>query len=135
MWRWAEAEEEFKRAISLNPNYPTAHQWFAGYLQTKRQFDQALSEIKRAQELDPLSSIINDHVAWIHLLKNDLKPAVEQCQRNLELNPNFPGTHYLLGAAYFKQQRYGEATAEFQKATELSGRTSQWLGSLGYCYA
>ena len=135
MWRWAEAEEEFKRAISLNPNYPTAHQWYAGYLQTKRQFDSALREAKRAQELDPLSPIINDHVAWIHLLKNDLNPGIEQCQRNLELNPNFPGTHYLLGLAYFKQRRYGDATAEFEKAVELSGRTGQWLCPLGYCYA
>ncbi len=135
MWRWAEVEAEHKRAISLNPNYPTAHQWFAGYLQTKRQFDAALREIKRAQELDPLSPIISDHVAWIHLLKNDLNAVIEQCQRNIELNPNFPGTHYLLGAAYLKQRRHEEATAEFQKAVELSGRASQWLSPLGYCYA
>jgi tetratricopeptide (TPR) repeat protein len=135
MWHWTEAEEEFKRAISLNPNYPTAHQWYAGYLQKKGQFDSALREVKRALELDPLSPIINDHVAWIHLLKNDLNPGIEQCQRNLELNPNFPGTHYLLGLAYFKQRRYGDATAEFEKAVELSGRAGQWLCPLGYCYA
>jgi len=135
MWRWAQAEEEFKRAISLNPNYPTAHQWFAGYFQTKRQFDDAMREIKRAQELDPLSPIINDHVAWVHLFKNDLNAVVEQCQRNIELNPSFPGTRYLLGSAYLKQRHYEEATAEFQKAVELSGRASIWLGPLGYCYA
>jgi tetratricopeptide (TPR) repeat protein len=135
MWRWAEAEGEYKLAISLNPNYPTAHQWYAGYLQIKGRFDSALGEAKRAQELDPLSPIINDHVAWLHLLKNDLEPGLEQCQRNLELNPDFPGTHYLLGLARFKQRRYAEATAEFQKGVELSGRTGQWLCPLGYSYA
>ncbi len=57
MWRWAEAEQEYQRAISLNPNYATAHLWFGTYLRTKGQFDDALRETKRAQELDPLSSV------------------------------------------------------------------------------
>src|SRR6266496_4421566 len=67
--------------------------------------------------------------------ENDLNSVVEQCQRNIELNPSFPGTHYLLGSAYLKQRRNDEATAEFQKAVELSGRAIQWLSPLGYCFA
>jgi DNA-binding winged helix-turn-helix (wHTH) protein/TolB-like protein/Flp pilus assembly protein TadD len=134
-WRWAEAEEEHKRAISLNPNYATAHQWFAFYYLTTRQFDNALTEAKRAQELDPISPIVTDQVALIYLLKNELNSAIEQCRRNIELNPSFPGTHYLLGSAYLKQQSYKQATTEFQKAVDLSGRASVWLSSLGYCYS
>jgi len=136
LWRWAEAEAEFKRAISLNPNYPTAHHWFSLYFGIKRQFDDEMREIKRAQELDPLSPIISVNVAAVYLLKNDLNSAVEQCQRIIELDPSFPEAHGLiLGFAYLKQRRYEEATAEFQKAVELSGRAGRYLSFLGYYYA
>ena len=133
-WRWAEAEEEYKRAISLNPNYPTAHQWFARSLYTKRQFDDAMKEMKRAQELDPLSPIIGANVAYVYLLKNDPNSAIVQCQKIIELDPGFPEAHAGLAFAHLKQQRYEEATAEFQKAVELSGRASRNLSDLGHCY-
>ena len=134
-WRWAEAEEEIKRAISLNPNYPTAHHWYAYYFYIKRQFDDAMREIKRAHELDPLSPVISENVANVYLLKNDLNSAVEQCQRTIELDPGFADVHYILGFAYLKRGRNEEATAEFQKAVGLSGRAGTYLGNLGYCYA
>jgi eukaryotic-like serine/threonine-protein kinase len=135
LWRWAEVDQEFKRAISLNPNYPTTHLWFSVYLRIRRQFDDALREIKRAQELDPLSLTINRQLAAAYLLKNDIESAVEQCQRTIELDPSFHLAHETLGWAYLKQRRYEEATAEFQKAVELSGRASNVLGFLGYSYA
>jgi Tfp pilus assembly protein PilF len=135
LWRWSEAEAEYKRAISLNPNYATAHQWFAGFLRSKRQFDDALREIKRAQELDPLSSIIGINVASDYLLKNDPNSVIEQNNRIIELDPSFPRAHETLGFAYLKQRRYEQATTEFQKAVELSARASNFLSSLGYCYA
>jgi serine/threonine protein kinase/Tfp pilus assembly protein PilF len=135
MWHSAEAEEEYKRAISLNPNYPTAHHWFGWYFQTKRQFDDALREIKRAQELDPLSPVISAQLADVYLLTNDPSSAVERCKRVIELDPSFPGAHVCLGFAYLKQQYYEEATAEFQKGVDLSGRTANVLSNLGYCYA
>jgi Flp pilus assembly protein TadD len=135
MWRWAEAEEEFKRAINLNPNYSTAHHWFSLYLRVTRQFDYAMREIKRAQELDPLSPVISGNVALVYLLKNDASSAIEQCQRIIELDPSFPEAHSTLGFAYVKRRRYEEATAEFQNAVELSGRASFYLSYLGYCYA
>ena len=94
-----------------------------------------MAEIKRAQELDPLSPVIGVNVAEVYLLKNDPNSAFEQCQRIIELDPSFPIAREFLGWAYFKQRRYEEATAEFQKAVELSGRASLYLGDLGYCYA
>jgi TolB-like protein/Flp pilus assembly protein TadD len=134
-WRWAEADQEYKRAINLNPNYPTAHHWYSAYHISKREFDDALREIKRAQDLDPLSPVISNQVAWVYLLKNDLDSAIEQCQRIIELDPNNPGAHKLLGSAYLKQRRYEEVIAELQKAVELSGRASIDLSQLGYGYA
>jgi serine/threonine protein kinase/tetratricopeptide (TPR) repeat protein len=135
LWRWAEAEEEYKRAISLKPNYPTAHHWFSIYFRTKMQIDDAMREIKRAQELDPLSSVFSVNVAEVYLFKNDINAAIGQSQRVIELDAGFPYAHDVLGVAYLKQRRYEEATAEFQKAVELSGRASQILSHLGYCYA
>ncbi|MGH9874435.1 MAG: protein kinase domain-containing protein [Pyrinomonadaceae bacterium] len=134
-WRWAEAEQEFRRAISLNPNYPTTHHWFSVYLMTKRRFDEAQKEIKRAQELDPLSPIIGINVANLYLLSGDADPAVEQCKRVIELDPGFPGGPAQLGIAYLRQRRYEEAIAGFQKAAELTGRASDSLSDLGNAYA
>lgn len=135
LWRWADAEEEFKRAISLNPNYPTAHHWYAYYFYVQRQFDDAMSEIKRAYELDPLSPVISENVALVYLLKNELNSAIDQCRRTIELDPDFADAHYILGFAYLKLRSEREATAEFQKSVELSGRAGTYLGNLGYCYA
>jgi len=135
MWRWSETEEEYKRGVSLNPNYPTAHHWLSIYFRARGQLDDSLREINRAQELDPLSSVIGQNVAEIYLLKNDLNSAIAQCQRIIELDPNFPGAHDELGFAYLKQRRYEEAIAEFQKTVQLSGSASRYEGDLGYCFA
>ena len=135
MWRWAEAEQELKRAISLNPNYPTAHHWYAYYFYIKRQFDDAMKEIKKAYELDPLSPVISENVANVYLLKNDVNSAIEQCQRTIELDPGFADAHYILGFAYLTQRRVEEATTEFEKSVDLSGRAGTYLCNLGYCYA
>jgi TolB-like protein/Tfp pilus assembly protein PilF len=135
LWRWTEAEAEYKRAISLNPNYPTAHHWFNIYLRIKGQIDDALREAKRAQELDPLSPVLSVNVSEVYLLKNDINAAIEQAQRIIELDPPFPYAHADLGAVYLKQGRYEDAIVEFLKAIELSGRASQILSRIGYCYA
>jgi tetratricopeptide (TPR) repeat protein len=89
LWEWGEAEKEFKRAISLNPNYPTAHQWYNLYLRRTGRFDEALAEIKRAHELDPLSLVINSNIAALYLMMCNLNSAVEQCRKTIELDPNY----------------------------------------------
>ncbi|MEP6603055.1 MAG: tetratricopeptide repeat protein [Spartobacteria bacterium] len=134
-WQWAQAEQEFRRALSLNPNYPTAHHWFCIYLYVNGQVDDALREIKRAQELDPLSPIISANVAIVLLLKNDTDAAIEQCQRIIELNPNHLSGYDWLSQAYLKQRRYVEAIALREKAVELSQRSGPQLSVLGYLYA
>ncbi len=134
-WRWAEAEQEFRRAIALNPNYPTAHHWFSIYLRVKGQYDEGLKESKRAQELDPLSSIISSNLANAYYLKNDFKSAIELSQKVVELDPRHPNSYHNLGWSYLRQGRDEEAVGKFQKAVDLSGRASSYLSSLGYFYA
>lgn len=134
LWQWAEAEKEFRRAIELNPNYPTAHHWYYIYLRDTGRYDEALAEIKRAQELDPLSLVINASLSRAYLLKNDVNSFLEQTEKMIELYPNYAPNHSYLGLAYIKQERFTEAVAEARKAVELD-RSSTSLSFLGYTYA
>src|ERR1700752_2205960 len=135
MWRWEQAEAEFRRALSLNQNYATAHHWFSIYLRARGRLDDSLKEIELAKEIDPLSPVINQNIAELNLLKNDLNSAIEVCKKINELDPTFPGAHDELGFAYLKLHNYTAAIAEFQKAVELSGSAGRYQGDLGYCYA
>ena len=134
-WQFAEADKEFKRGIDLNPNYPTARQWYGIYLRAMGRADEAMAESQRARQLDPLSPIISVQVCNLYMLKGEFDSAIEECKKVLDLDPNFPRAHDLLGWAYLKQGRQQEALAEMQKAVEASGRASQELGYLGYGYA
>jgi serine/threonine-protein kinase len=135
-WNFSEAEREFRRAIELNPNYPTGHHFYSFYLRHVRgKFDEAMAEIKLAQQLDPLSPSIGMNVAHIHCAKGELDEAIEAAKKVLELDPNFPEAHLVLGAANRMQGRYDEAIVELEKAVELSGRQSGILANLGVCYA
>ena len=83
------AEEYFKKAISLNPNYATAHQWYAILLSRSGRHDEALEHAKRALQLDPLSVVINSVLAVIHYNAHRYDEAIEQCWKALELDKNF----------------------------------------------
>jgi len=134
-WQFEESGKEYKRAIELNPNYPTAHHWYSQYLVTMGRLDDAIAEIKRAQQLDPLSPVISAAAASTYRQKGDLDAAMEQCKGIIELDPTFRFAHACLGQVYQKQGRYGEAIGEFREAVEVSGRASENLSALGHCYA
>jgi serine/threonine-protein kinase len=134
LWKWAEAEKEFKRAIELNPKYPTAHHWYYVYLREMGRYDEALAEIKRAQKLDPMSLVINVSLTRAYLLTGDVNSFIEQTKRIMELHPNYAPNYSYLGLAYVKQGRHAEAIAEARKAVELE-RSSLNLSLLGYINA
>jgi serine/threonine protein kinase/tetratricopeptide (TPR) repeat protein len=133
-WRWEESEKEFKRAISLNPNYPTAHHWYQSLLLSLGREEEALAEIERALELDPLSPVLGVNVGLIYIGKGDFDRAMEHARRLLELDPNFPLAHHLFGVVYLKQRRYAEAIAEFQRDV-ANDRSAYSLSFLGHAYA
>ncbi len=132
-WDWAAAEKEYKRAIELNPNYPTGHQWYAECLSEMGRHNEAIGEINQAQELDPLSLIINAVVGKTFYLAGQYDRAIEQLRKVLELDPNFPGVHIWLGLANEQKGQYAEAVAELQKARGLTG--PEVTGFLGHAYA
>jgi len=133
---WSAAEREFKRAIELKPNYAVAHHWYAIFLSTfPQRIPEALVEIRRAQELDPASLIINSWHGRILGIAGQLDQAIEQLRKTVELDPNFILAHYRLGQAYDEKQMYKEAIEEFNKVLELPDGKALGLMGLAYTYA
>lgn len=121
-WKFVESEKEFRRAIELNPNYATAHHWYAEYLLNMGRFDEALAEIKLAQTLDPLSLIINTAVGTFLTARGEYDLAVAQLKKAIEIDPNFARAHFRLANAYESQGLFEEAAAEYEKQAILAGR-------------
>ncbi|HKS28511.1 MAG TPA: protein kinase [Pyrinomonadaceae bacterium] len=134
-WDWPTAEREYKRAIELNPNYATAHQWYGEYLATIGRFDEGLDELKQAEQLDPLSLIINSDLGLPYFFAREYDRAVEQWQKTVELDPDFWLAHYALALVYEQQGQYREAIAESKRALNLFGDSPWVLAGLGHIYA
>jgi serine/threonine protein kinase/Tfp pilus assembly protein PilF len=134
-WDWQGAENEYRRAIELNPNYPTAHHWYAAQLLLQGRLDQALQEIKKAQQLDPLSLGINKDFAVILLYARDYDKALEQCRKTLEIEPHFGTMSTYIAQIYELKQKYAEATAELEKAHAEAPDDGEITYALGQAYA
>jgi len=134
-WDWQGAENEYRRAIELNPKYSTAHHWYAAQLLLQGRLDQALQEIKKAQQLDPLSLGINKDFAVILLYARDYDNALEQCRKTLEIEPHFGVMSTYIAQIYELEQKYPEATAELEKAHAAGSEDSEITYALGQAYA
>ncbi len=131
-WDWLGAERDYKRAIELNPSYATAHHWYAFHLTGLGRHDEAIAQIKIAQELDPLSLIISRNLGMFLYYARKYDKAIEAFQRTLDMDPGFIEAHLGLGLAYCQKSMYEEALAEFQK--EVS-QTGIGIITLGITYA
>jgi TolB-like protein/tetratricopeptide (TPR) repeat protein len=134
MWRWEEAETEYKRAIEINPNYPTTYHWYSILLKAMGRNDEAAVMIKKARELDPLSSVIGVNLVELYQLQNNHAASIEICLKIIELDPNYPGAYEDLGISYAALGRHAEAVTAGEKAVELSKRAGVTLGTMGYVY-
>jgi len=134
-WEWEEAEKEFERALALNPGDATTHNFFGEYLSAVGQIQKALVEIKKAQELDPLSLIINSLAAWTFYFARDYDQAIRECRKALEIDSNFSWARYRLGQAYERKGMFDEAIVELQKAKQLSYDNKEMSAALGHVYA
>ena len=112
---------EFERAIALNPNYATAHQWYQNGTTTAfGRFDQAIAEGKRAIELDPLSPVINTDLGYTLINARRYDEAIVQLRKTLEIDPTFYYAHYTLGMALQLKGDLPNAIAEYTKAQRLT---------------
>jgi serine/threonine protein kinase/tetratricopeptide (TPR) repeat protein len=134
-WQWQEAQKEFQRSVSLNPCYPTANHWYAEYLMTMGRHAEAIAKMKKSQELDPLSLIISDAIAWAYYMGRQNDEALEQLQKTVELEPNYPITYWILSLVHRKIGRYELAIPEGEKAVELVGGSPLMRAALAQTFA
>jgi serine/threonine-protein kinase len=131
-WDWEGAEREFQMALSLDAGYATAHHWYAtSCLVPLGRLDEALEEMRIAQSLDPVSSIVARDLALIHAYRGDFEAGLEQCDHTIELNPHFPPAYWALGVIQEQRRDLDEAIAAFQRAIDLSPHSPRMHAALG----
>jgi TolB-like protein/DNA-binding winged helix-turn-helix (wHTH) protein/Flp pilus assembly protein TadD len=134
-WDFQSADREFRRGIELNPGYATAHHWYAWHLSLLGRNNDAIAELKKAQDLDPLSLIIKADLAELLLIAHFTDESIQQSRETIEMDMNFPLAHNQLAVAYLQGQRYGEAISELQKAVQLSAGSPTCTANLARAYA
>ena len=135
-WNSSAAEKEFKRSIELNPEYATAHQWYAiHFLTATGRLEEAVQEMKKALELDPASLVMNTFMGATLSYTGRYDEAIDQCRRTIQMDPNFAVAHWHLGLAYEQKQLLDEAIEEFRKAISLSGGSPLMKAALARAYA
>ncbi len=120
-WDWSGAESEFKRAIQLNPNYASGHQWYGDFLARMGRFDEARIELKKAQELDPLSLLTNTSLGRLLYFTRQYDEAALQLTKTLDMDPKFVPAQHAIEAAYAQNGMFKEAVGERQKVLTLFG--------------
>jgi DNA-binding winged helix-turn-helix (wHTH) protein len=122
-WNWSAADTEFQRSIALDPGYPPTHQWYGIYLMAAARPIEALAEMRRARQRDPLSLPINTDIGFCHYYAGQYEEAVKQLKFVLEMNSDFPPAHLWLGRTYQELGRYDDAIAAFR---HVEDRLPEW---------
>ena len=135
-WQWAAAEAEFRLALSLDPGSAVSHQAYAAtLLAPSGRFDEAIAELKRALELDPLSLSVNANLGAVYHYARRYDEAILQHRRTLELGPGYVPAHYDLGMSYEQKGQYDLAVAEFERALQQPSIEPLVLASLAHAQA
>ena len=132
-WDWQTSEKEFRRAIELNPNYATAHHWYAEHLMWLGRFDEALQESERARQLDPLSLIIASDNGAILYYSRQYDRAIERFRAVREMDPNFPKTG-MIRRAYAQKGMSADVLAELERDRRLYGDGPWGWSEQAYIY-
>ena len=144
-WDWPGAQREAQRArelntayakaIEINTNYDDEHHFYCQALDTVGRPQESIAEMKRALELDPLSISMNMEMGWSLYISRDYDRAIAQCQKTIEMDPNFSPSYFCTAQAYEQKGMYREAIASMARARTLIGDDPSLLAELGYAYA
>ncbi|MHA6853459.1 tetratricopeptide repeat protein [Ralstonia pseudosolanacearum] len=134
-WDWVDLEQDFLRAIELNPGHAIAYYWYAEYLMMAGRAEDAIARVRQSRQMDPLNSVLNSSVAIILYLARRYDQAREELHKALEIDPNHFLLHFRLGLVYQQQKLFDDAIEEMQKAVTLSGRSTEALTGLAQTYA
>ncbi len=132
---WSAAEEEYKRAVELNPNYATAHQWYSTLLTMLGRNEESIAEARKASELAPLTARVTIDLGYALFHAKRYDEAIEQAQKGLELDSRLAGGYELLGRAYLSKGMGQEAIRQFQQAESLTDNSMTDRALLAYAYA
>jgi serine/threonine-protein kinase len=133
-WDLPGAEREFKRAISLNPSYAGAHQWYGLLLVARGQTEEALAEMKRAHELDPVSLIVDLGLAGLYIYKRRYDEAIAHLEKTRDLHPEAPQPDSNLAYIYELQGMKDEAVAAYLKSRTLAGDSAERIAAFKAAY-
>jgi TolB-like protein/DNA-binding winged helix-turn-helix (wHTH) protein/Tfp pilus assembly protein PilF len=122
-WDWPKAEREYKTALALNPNDAIAHHWYSEYLAAQGRFDEALGELRRAEELDPLSVAIGADRGKILYFARRYGDAITQLNKTLEMDPAFLNSYHWLVRAYLQKGMQSEAQATLDRLRRVGGES------------
>jgi tetratricopeptide (TPR) repeat protein len=134
-WDWPTAEQNYLKAITLKPNYATAHHWYGEMLTTAGRFNESLAQLQVAQELDPLSLAINVDLAAAFYYAREYDRSENQLDNLLELNPGFIRARVILGQVYEQQRKYSKAVEMLRSAVKLSDEDQVTLSALAHTLA
>jgi serine/threonine protein kinase/Tfp pilus assembly protein PilF len=134
-WNWARAENEFERALELNPNLSTAHHWYGEFLGATGRFDEAIAAQKLALQLEPTSFIINMDLGWNYFLARRYDEALAQYRTALEIEPNSSFVHYNFSTTFERQGKFTEAVEEYLITLQGNGFTWQQISPLKKAFA
>lgn len=135
-WSWGEAERSFRRALLLDPNYATAHQWYAmNVLVPLGRFDQAIRQLERARKLDPLSLVINSSLGVAAYFARRYADAEDAFSQALDLDTTFGFAYFFLGQTLVERGRLAAAIDILEEAQRLSGNSAETTAALGYAHA
>jgi serine/threonine protein kinase/tetratricopeptide (TPR) repeat protein len=134
-WNPESAQQHFKRAIALKPSHAAAHQWYGECLAAMMSFDQAIAELKLAQDLDPLSLIINSVMGGVFYFARQYEKAIEQCRSTLAMDSNYWLALFFLALSYEACGKSAEAIPPLQQASSGTHKNPMVIGALGHAYA
>jgi adenylate cyclase len=133
-WDWAAAEQEFRIAIGLNPNYELGYDWYGYYLTSMKRYDEARIIFKKAKELDPLSVSISTDMGFSSYYSGDYDQARKELNASLGMNPKFTLAHIWLGRTFQAKKMFPEAIAEYKVALVIAPDWPVALAQIGNVY-
>jgi DNA-binding winged helix-turn-helix (wHTH) protein/tetratricopeptide (TPR) repeat protein len=134
-WNWQGAEDSFKLAINLNPNYSAAHHFYAIHLRNMRRFDESLAESRKVEEMEPTSASRKATIGGTLSFAGRYDEAIDELNQALELDPDNGLAHYFLGRTYVQKTMYEEAITEYKRTVSLFGNRWEALAHVGYINA
>ncbi len=134
-WDWDLAEEQFKQAIQLNPNYANAHYLHSVLLQTTGRLQESVTAAEKAQVLDPLSPVVGMGVVSAYFFSEQYDKALDECHKYLEMNPNFVVAQDYLVHLHVRNGLFEEAVNDARRLVDISERKAEAAAHLAYVYA